>query len=98
MVRVRVNVVAMIRVSKLLGSNYNPNPNPNVTLTLIISTLTHPDPNKLLTLTSTLTLTLTPMLTLTHQTKYWKRIYVRAQFVSTRVDLGKTIIENTSVS
>ena len=32
---VRVNVVAMIRVSKLLGSNYNPNP--NFTLTLIIT-------------------------------------------------------------
>ena len=31
---VRVNV-AMIRVSKLLGSNYNPNP--NFTLTLIIT-------------------------------------------------------------
>ena len=36
-VRVRVNVVAMIRVSKLLGSNYNPDPNPNFTLTLIIT-------------------------------------------------------------
>ena len=34
---VRVNVVAMIRVSKLLGSNYNPNPNPNFTLNLIIT-------------------------------------------------------------
>ena len=34
---VRVNVVAMIRVSKLSGSNYNPNPNPNFTLTLIIT-------------------------------------------------------------
>ena len=34
---VRVNVVAMIRVSKLLGLNYNPNPNPNFTLTLIIT-------------------------------------------------------------
>ena len=32
-----VNVVAMIRVSKLLGLNYNPNPNPNFTLTLIIT-------------------------------------------------------------
>ena len=30
-----LNVVAMIRVSKLLGSNYNPNP--NFTLTLIIT-------------------------------------------------------------
>ena len=29
--------MAMIRVSKLLGSNYNPNPNPKVTLTLIIT-------------------------------------------------------------
>ena len=36
---VRVNVVAMIRVSKLLWSNYNPNhnPNPNFTLILIIT-------------------------------------------------------------
>ena len=34
---VRVNVVSMIRVSKLSGSNYNPNPNPNFTLTLIIT-------------------------------------------------------------
>ena len=34
---VRVNVVAMIGVSKLLGSNYNPNPNPNFTITLIIT-------------------------------------------------------------
>ena len=29
--------MAMIRVSKLLGSNYNPKPNPNFTLTLIIN-------------------------------------------------------------
>ena len=34
---VSVNVVAMIRVSKLLGSNYNRNPNPNFTLTLIVT-------------------------------------------------------------
>ena len=34
---VRVNVVAMTRVSKLLGSNYNPSPNPNFTLTVIIT-------------------------------------------------------------
>ena len=27
--RVRVNFVAMVRVSKLLGSNINPNPNSN---------------------------------------------------------------------
>ena len=30
-----VNVVAMIRVSKLLGSNYNPSPNPNFNLILL---------------------------------------------------------------
>ena len=29
---VRVNVVAMIRVSKLLGSNYNPSPNFTITV------------------------------------------------------------------
>ena len=34
---VRVNVVVMIRVSKLLGSNYSPSPNPNFTLTVIIT-------------------------------------------------------------
>ena len=33
----RVNVVAMLRVSKLLGLKYNPNTNPNFTLTLIIT-------------------------------------------------------------
>ena len=34
---VRVNFVAMGRVSKLLGSNLNPNPNSNVALTLIMT-------------------------------------------------------------
>ena len=29
--------MAMIRVSKLLGSDYNPSPNPNCTLTVIIT-------------------------------------------------------------
>ena len=32
-----VNFVAMFRVSKLLGSNFNPNPNSNFSLTLIMS-------------------------------------------------------------
>ena len=35
--RVRVNFGIMVRVSKLLGSNYNPNLNPNFTLTIIIT-------------------------------------------------------------
>ena len=33
--RVRVNCVAMVRVSKFLGSNINPNPDSNSALTLI---------------------------------------------------------------
>ena len=37
MVRVRDNCVAMVRVSKLLGSNFNPNPNSNSALTLIMT-------------------------------------------------------------
>ena len=32
---VRVNFVAMVKVSKLLGSNFNPNPTSNFALTLI---------------------------------------------------------------
>ena len=36
MVRVRVNFVARVRVSKLLGLNFDPNPKCNFALTLII--------------------------------------------------------------
>ena len=34
---VRINVVAMVRVSKFFGSNFNPNPNSNFALTRIIT-------------------------------------------------------------
>ena len=40
-VAVRVNLVAMFRVSKLLGSNINPNPNRNSALTLIMTLNSH---------------------------------------------------------
>ena len=33
----RVKCVAMVRVSKLLGSNFTPNPNSNFSLTLIMT-------------------------------------------------------------
>ena len=36
-VRVRVNFVVMVRVSKLLGLNFDPNPNCNFALTLIMT-------------------------------------------------------------
>ena len=39
--RVKVNCVAMVRVSKLLGSNINPNPNSNSALTLIMTLNSH---------------------------------------------------------
>ena len=39
--RVRVNFVAMVRVSMLLGSNINPNPNSNSALTLIMTINPH---------------------------------------------------------
>ena len=35
--RVRVNFVAMVRVSKLLGSNLNHNPNSNSALTIMMT-------------------------------------------------------------
>ena len=38
---VKVNCVAMVRVSKLLGSNINPNPNSNSALTLIMTLNSH---------------------------------------------------------
>ena len=41
MVSVRVNFVAMVRVSKLLESNINPNPNSNSALTLIMTLNSH---------------------------------------------------------
>ena len=41
MVRVRVNFGAMVKVSKLLGSNFNPNPNSNFALTLIMTLNSH---------------------------------------------------------
>ena len=40
-VRVRVNFVAMVRVSKLLESNINPNPNYNSALTLSMTLNSH---------------------------------------------------------
>ena len=40
-VKVRVNFVAMVRVSKLLESNINPNPNSNSVLTLIMTLNSH---------------------------------------------------------
>ena len=39
--RVKVTCVAMVRVSKLLGSNINPNPNSNSALTLIMTLNSH---------------------------------------------------------
>ena len=41
MVRVRVNFVAMVTVSKLFESNINPNPNYNSALTLIMTLNSH---------------------------------------------------------
>ena len=38
---VRVNFVAMVRVSKLLGLNFDPNPNSNSALTLIMTLNSH---------------------------------------------------------
>ena len=37
MVRVRFNFVVRVRVSKLLGLNFDPNPNCNFALTLIMT-------------------------------------------------------------
>ena len=37
-----VNFVAMVRVSKLLGSNFNPNPSSKFALTLIMTLLNSP--------------------------------------------------------
>ena len=39
--RVRVNCVAIVRVSKLLGSNINPNRNSDSALTLIMTVNSH---------------------------------------------------------
>ena len=41
MVRVRVNCVAMVRVSELLWSKINTNPNSNSALTLIMTLMSH---------------------------------------------------------
>ena len=38
---VRVTFGVMVRVSKLLGSNFNPNPNSNFALTLIMTLIKH---------------------------------------------------------